>query len=97
MLQNVEILYIYIFWDVTLWFLAESYQRLCGRNACHIYGKLLSALLIVLKMETVRFPEPLLYLIRSYKAVDLAVEARRNRDVDSFMDAYISATYDESF
>jgi len=48
-----------------LWFLVESYQRLGGRSAYHIYGKLLTALLIVLKMEAAHVLEPLVYFYQT--------------------------------
>jgi hypothetical protein len=53
------------FWVVTLWFLVESYQRLGGCSAYHIYGKLLTALLIFLKMEAACVVEPPVYFYQT--------------------------------
>lgn len=60
MLQNaVEILTFFL--DVAVWFLVESYQSWVDVVLNHIYGKLLTALLIVLKMEAARVLEPPIY------------------------------------
>jgi len=64
MLQNaVEILTFFL--DVTLWSLVEGYQSWVDVVLNHMYGKRLTALLIVLKMEAARVPEPPIYFYQT--------------------------------